>query len=246
MQMSYSPIVPPPRFRLSDAVCDQLEQLIVEGTLRAGESLPSERDLAQRLNVSRPSLREALLRLEGTKLIQAKAGGGYVVANSSAPLIADPLAHLMARHRKAASDILEMREGLEAVAVELAAIRATKTDIQHIKEALDALELAFTKDDPYEVVEGQTPLPLLDAAFHLRIADATHNIVLIHVMYGIHNLIQKSIEETYSTFNKRDADLSFLIEQHRTIYETIRKHDAAAARSALTTHLDFIRENASR
>ena len=62
--MSYTPIVPPARFRLSDAICDQLEQLIVDGNLRAGESLPSERDLAQQLNVSRPSLCEAVRRSE--------------------------------------------------------------------------------------------------------------------------------------------------------------------------------------
>ncbi|MGF6937371.1 GntR family transcriptional repressor for pyruvate dehydrogenase complex [Paraburkholderia sp. UCT70] len=244
--MSFSPITPPPRFRLSDAVCDQLEQLIVDGTLRAGESLPSERDLAQRLNVSRPSLREALLRLEGSKLIQSRTGGGYVVANSSSPLIADPLAHLIARHRKAAGDILEMREGLEAVTVELAATRATKSDIRQVKDALDALESAFTKQDPYAVHAGQTSLPLLDAAFHLRIAEATHNIVLVHVMHGLYNLVQKSIEETYSTFEKRDADLSHLMEQHRHIYDAIERHDPIAARNALVTHLGFIRENASR
>jgi GntR family transcriptional repressor for pyruvate dehydrogenase complex len=244
--MSFSPIVPPQRFRLSDAVCDQLEQLIVDGTLRAGESLPSERDLANRLNVSRPSLREALLRLEGSKLIQAKAGGGYVVANSSAPLIADPLAHLMARHRKAANDILEMREGLEAVAVELAAVRATKSDIEQIQEALDGLEAAFGSGHAGTAGNGRASLPSLDAAFHLRITDATHNIVLIHVMHGIHNLIQKSIQETYATFEERDADMTFLVEQHRTIFEAIRNHDPAAARSALVKHLTFIRENASR
>jgi GntR family transcriptional regulator, transcriptional repressor for pyruvate dehydrogenase complex len=66
------------------------------------------------------------------------------------------------------------------------------------------------------------------------------------VMHGIHNLVQKSIEETYATFKKRNADLFYLVQQHRTIYEAIRKHDPGAARSALGTHLEFIRENASR
>ena len=244
--MSYTPIVPPARFRLSDAICDQLEQLIVDGKLRAGESLPSERDLAQQLNVSRPSLREALLRLEGSKLIRAKTGGGYVVADASAPLIAEPLAHLMARHRKAAGDILEMREGLEAVAVELAAVRATRSDIKNIKSALDSLDVAFQQENPYVVTSGQRSLPLLDAAFHLQIAEATHNVVLIHVMHGLHNLVQRSIEETYSTFEKHDADLSHLMAQHRRIYDAIQQHDPIAARNALLTHLTFIRENATR
>jgi DNA-binding FadR family transcriptional regulator len=58
--------------------------------------------------------------------------------------------------------------------------------------------------------------------------------------------VQKSIEETYATFKKRNADLFYLVQQHRTIYEAIRKHDPGAARSALGTHLEFIRENASR
>ncbi|MGF6446519.1 FadR/GntR family transcriptional regulator [Paraburkholderia youngii] len=244
--MSYTPIVPPTRFRLSDAICQQLEQLIVDGKLRGGESLPSERDLAQQLNVSRPSLREALLRLEGSKLLRAKTGGGYVIADPSAPLIAEPLAHLMARHRKAAGDILEMRGGLEAIAAELAAVRATKSDIKKIKSALDALDAAFQQDNPYAVVPGQPSLPLLDATFHLQIAEATHNIVLIHVMHGLHNLVQRSIEETYSAFEKHDADLSHLINQHRRIYDAIQQHDPVAARNALVTHLSFIRENATR
>ncbi len=244
--MSYTPIVPPARFRLSDAVCEQLEQLIVDGTLRAGESLPSERELAQQLNVSRPSVREALLRLEGSKLICGKTGGGYVVADPSAPLIAEPLAHLMARHHKAAGDILEMREGLEAVAVELAAVRATKSDLKNLEAALGALEMAFRQDDPYATAEGRIALPELDAAFHIRIAEATHNIVLVHVMHGLHNLVQHSIEETYAAFEKRDADLSHLMAQHRRIFEAIAHHDPLAARTALVTHLEFIRENATR
>jgi GntR family transcriptional repressor for pyruvate dehydrogenase complex len=248
--MPYLPVKPPPRFRLSDAVSDQLERLMVDGSLRPGDALPSERDLAQQLNVSRPSLREALLRLEARQLIEARSGGGYLVANASAPLIAQPLAHLMARHGKAANDIFEIREGLETMAVELAAIRATQSDIQKLKGSLDALEQAYalSKAQPDAPGADSQPMdmPTLDAQFHMILAEATHNVVLCHVMRGIYNVIQSSIEESYHLFAQRDTDIAYLVEQHRTIYDAVRRHDATAARRALSGHLAFIRENAGR
>ncbi|TDY23448.1 FCD domain-containing protein [Paraburkholderia sp. BL6665CI2N2] len=87
---------------------------------------------------------------------------------------------------------------------------------------------------------------LYNLGLKMSVPDDTHNIVLVHVMHGLYNLVQKSIEETYSTFEKRDADLSHLMEQHRHIYDAIERHDPIAARNALVTHLGFIRENASR
>lgn len=241
--MAFTPITPPPRFRLSDAVVDQLEKMMVDGNLLPGEALPSERDLAQQLGVSRPSLREALLKLESRGLLCGRPAGGYLVANATMPLVTDALAHLMARHTKAAGDIIELREGLESMAVQLAALRATKGDLTKLKEALEALEHAFDEFDP---ATFNAALPSLDARFHLALAEATHNVVLTHMMHAIFNLVTTSIEENYFLFRKRGADLSHLVMQHRKIYDAVAAHDAQAGLQALMTHLTFVKRNAGR
>ena len=121
-------ISPPRRQRLSDSITEQIERLIVDGVLRPGDALPSERDLAQRLGVSRPSVREGLLLLENRGLVQSKRGGGYGVMDVTGPTITDPLVHLLQRHPSTVDDVLELRHGLKCVAAYFAAVRATDAD----------------------------------------------------------------------------------------------------------------------
>src|SRR5207247_11372899 len=99
--MSFHRVQPPPRVRLSDAISEQLEQLIVDGTLRPGELLPAERNLSKRLDVSRPSLREALPKLEARGLLRAGRGGSLAVTGAAEATVTDPLVHLLPRHPNA-------------------------------------------------------------------------------------------------------------------------------------------------
>lgn len=251
---SFVPVTPPPRLRLSDMVYEQLETMVVEGRLAPGSALPSERDLAQQMGVSRPSLREALLRLESRGLIVGRAGGGYLVANASQPLLAEPLSQLMSRHSKTVDDVLEMREVLEAKAVELAAERATPEDIARLAQALEALEAAYAAGrDGRDGLDGQdgdtrgasllTRVPELDAHFHLALAEATHNLVLVHLMHAIFELLRGSVVDNYRAIVGHGADLAELIDQHRRIFNAVASHDAASAQRSLREHLAFIRDN---
>lgn len=247
---SFAPVTPPPRLRLSDMVYEQLETMVVEGRLAPGSALPSERDLAQQMGVSRPSLREALLRLESRGLIVGRAGGGYLVANASQPLLAEPLSQLMSRHSKTVDDVLEMREVLEAKAVELAAERATPEDIARLAQALEALEAAYAAGrdglDGEGDARGQsllTRVPELDAHFHLALAEATHNLVLVHLMHAIFELLRGSVVDNYRAIVGHGADLAELIDQHRRIFNAVASHDAGSAQRSLREHLTFIRNN---
>ncbi|WP_160118097.1 FadR/GntR family transcriptional regulator [Pandoraea pulmonicola] len=250
---SFAPVTPPPRLRLSDMVYEQLETMVVEGRLAPGSALPSERDLAQQMGVSRPSLREALLRLESRGLIVGRAGGGYLVANASQPLLAEPLSQLMSRHSKTVDDVLEMREVLEAKAVELAAERATPEDVARLAQALEALEAAYAayaaERDGFDGegdARGQsllTRVPELDAHFHLALAEATHNLVLVHLMHAIFELLRGSVVDNYRAIVGHGADLAELIAQHRRIFNAVASHDAASAQRSLREHLTFIRNN---
>ncbi|MEI2770636.1 MAG: GntR family transcriptional regulator, partial [Candidatus Competibacter sp.] len=95
--MQFETINPP---KVSDAIVSQIEQLILEGVLKPGERLPPERELAQELSVSRPSLREAITTLKSRGLLQSRRGGGNFVVDVVAPVLTDPLIELLKKHPK--------------------------------------------------------------------------------------------------------------------------------------------------
>lgn len=111
--MAYSKIRQP---KLSDVIEQQLEFLILEGTLRPGEKLPPERELAKQFDVSRPSLREAIQRLEAKGLLLRRQGGGTFVQSSLWQSFSDPLVELLSDHPESQYDLLETRHALEGIA----------------------------------------------------------------------------------------------------------------------------------
>src|SRR5215471_17232162 len=115
-QPLFEAVETPVRIKLSDSIVGQIERLILEGLLKPGDSLPPERQFSERLGVSRPSLREALLKMEARGFVKPLRGGGYAISDVTAPTLTDPLVHLLQQHPPAASDILELREGLEEIA----------------------------------------------------------------------------------------------------------------------------------
>ncbi|MBI3709070.1 MAG: FCD domain-containing protein [Proteobacteria bacterium] len=225
----------PPRLRLSDAISEQIERLIVDGALAPGAPLPSERDLAARLAVSRPSLREALLKMEARGLIHVRRGGGFVITDVSGPLVAEPLAHLLGRHSKAADDVLEMRHGLEATAAFFAAQRATTADLRKLEKAFAAMAKKQTHAD--SIADAAA-----DAAFHLAVAEASHNVALVHVTRGVFTLMRSNIARTHDLLYGDAGNLHRLVDQHRAIFEAIRKHDPKSAQAAAHAHLAFVQE----
>ncbi|MDU2880134.1 MAG: virulence factor SrfB, partial [Enterobacter sp.] len=134
--MAYSKIRQP---KLSDVIEQQLEFLILEGTLRPGEKLPPERELAKQFDVSRPSLREAIQRLEAKGLLLRRQGGGTFVQNSLWQSFSDPLVELLSDHPESQFDLLETRHALEGIAAYYAALRSTDEDRVRIRELHQAM-----------------------------------------------------------------------------------------------------------
>jgi GntR family transcriptional repressor for pyruvate dehydrogenase complex len=234
-QSLFETVQPPTRLRLSDSIINQIESLILEGALKPGNQLPPEREFAERLGVSRPSLREALLKLEARGLVTARRGGGYAVADVTAPTLTDPLVHLLQTHAPAAYDILELRLGLEAVAAYLAAQRATDADKKEISRRYAAL-LKAEKTGKDELKGADA-----DLEFHMSVADASHNVALMHVMHGLMNLIRTStLRFRQRIFSLHDDSKGILNDQHRGIYEAVMNGNAEAARDAVNLQLSFI------
>ena len=226
-------IAPPRKQRLSDTITEQIEKLIVDGALKPGDALPSERDLAKHLGVSRPSLREALLVLESRGLVQAKRGGGFGVTDVTGPTITDPLVHLLQRHPSTIDDVLELRHGLECVAAYFAAIRATDADAKRLRDMSTAMRRRRAERDPLEDAD-------LDVDFHMAIAEASHNVALVHVMRGLFNLMRSNMMRSREVLYRQPENVALLDDQHAQIVKAIVARDADAARAAANLHLSFI------
>ena len=154
--------------RLSDDIVEQLEGMILEGTLKSGERLPAERALAEQFGVSRPSLREAIQKLAAKGLLVSRQGGGNYVAESLGSTFSDPLLHLLENNPEAQRDLLEFRQTLEASCAYYAALRATEVDRERLTAAFEALQDCYTRSDEVSRAEEGAA----DARFHLAIAEA--------------------------------------------------------------------------
>ena len=228
--MEYQKIRPE---RLSDAIARQLEKLILEGVLTPGERLPSERDLAQQLDVSRPSLREALQKVEAAGLLETRHGGGTFVRDTIGEVISAPLADVFQRHPEAALDFIELRSTLEGCSAYYAALRGTEEDRAILADRFRSMEEAHLLDDPSEEAER-------DADFHISVAEASHNLVLLHVMRSLLGLLRNDIIFNRKQLYDRAGSRELLLRQHRAIYEAIIAGDPEAARAAAQTHMTYV------
>lgn len=217
--------------KLADAVAGHMESLILEGTLRPGEKLLPERELADRFEVSRPSLREALQKLEEKGLLQT-GREGTVVSPRLASSVVDPLTRLLAEHPEAAFDYLEFRGGVEGMAAYYAAQRATEADREALSQIWERMEAGHLKDDPSEEADTDTDL-------HLAVYEAAHNVVLLHMMRGLSDMLRQDVFYARSQLYGRRGAREMLLEQHRAIYAAVMAGDADAARQAAEAHILF-------
>lgn len=223
--------------RAADAVARYLEQLILEGTLRPDQPLLPERELAHRLNVSRPTLRDGLKLLESKGLLVPGEGRGLRVAQLGRVALGDPLMSLLAERAEADDDYLEFRDIVESAAAALAAERATAPDRDRIAACLGRIEAAHAAADPKAEAEA-------DAALHLAIYEASHNLVLLQIMRALADNLRRDVVQNRDRMFAIPAIRNVLRDQHRAISEAILAGDAETARRATHAHLGYIRRSA--
>lgn len=216
-----------------ELVIEQIEEMILQGVLREGSRLPSERDLAERMTVSRPKVRQALKQLESDGLINVRHGEGTFVAQLSGQAMSPALIGLYARHGLAFYDYLEYRREQEAFAAKCAAERATAADHENITNLIEALERAQQADDPSQS-------EIADVQFHSAIVNASHNAMLIHMMTSIYDLTRRGVFYNRRYLRSIDGSGDQLLSQHKDIAEAVLKGDPAAAEASARAHLDFV------
>lgn len=218
---------------ISDKIARQIEDNILNGGLHAGEKLPSERALAEQFDVSRPSIREAINKLQARGIIAKTHGGGSYICETLGASFTDPLLELLVNNRDAPFDMLEMRYAIEGLSAYLAALRATQEDKELIQKRYDELLVAHLQQNTK--VEAAC-----DVNFHLSIAMATHNPMLLHIMQSLFNVLQKSISITLQDLFRDSAHRENVKDQHTEVLNMVLQNDAAAAKSAMQAHLSWV------
>jgi len=228
--MPFKPVLPE---KLSHSVTHQIEQLILRGILRSGERLPSERDLSEKMGVSRPSLREAVADLQSRGLLETRAGSGIFVSSTLNAIFPQPLTRLFSTHDEAVFDYLDFRRDMEGLAAERAAKFGSDTDLLVINEVFLKMQAAHSKPNPAEEAA-------LDAEFHLAIVEASHNVVMLHMMRSMFDLLREGVFYNRKVMFKQRTTRAALLEQHGAINFSLQNRDAAGARAAVEAHLKYV------
>jgi GntR family transcriptional repressor for pyruvate dehydrogenase complex len=215
---------PVSRLHAYEQVLARIEPLIREGRLRRGARLPSERDLAQALGVSRNSLREAIRVLIARGALEPRPGSGTFITEPSTDRMAISFASVLSDRSPELLDIMEFRRALEPAVAASAAQRAGPRDVAEMHAILDRHA---------ERVRSGVPAVEEDAQFHTALAAATRNPVFARVVDQCLDLVQATRQRVLQSRTRAKRSL----EGHLRILDAVKRHDPEAARNAMLAHL---------
>jgi DNA-binding FadR family transcriptional regulator len=209
--------------RLYSQIAAQISALIAKGEYALGEKLPSERELATQLGVSRPSLREALIALELEGMVEVRVGSGIWVTASSERSAVKPL-----HQGEGPFELLRARGLIEGEIAAVAARTATARDLDQIRSALGAMERLERKNQDFSSA---------DRDFHIHIAASTRNSVLAATVQDLWDRGRGAMWDLMEEHFQTPAHRAATVDDHRAIYRALDAHDPREARHAMRSHL---------
>ncbi len=217
--------------RVYEDIVAQLKELIAEGKVKPGDQLPSERELSERFQVSRASVREAIRSLESMGWIQTRQGEGTYIASSVETLLAS-IAFTIQHKSDPLIQVFEARKILEPAIAALAAERATAEEVGGLE--------AILNEQAQQVTEGKTGVEA-DTRFHSTLADAAKNEVLLRLNDAIVDRLHET--ETRERSLQTEGRPARSLAGHQEILRAIQSKDPAKAREAMLNHLETIEHN---
>jgi GntR family transcriptional repressor for pyruvate dehydrogenase complex len=215
--------------KVFDEVYDQLLSLISNGKLRPGEQLPSERVLAKDLKVSRQSIREALKKAESKGLIKVRQGEGTFILSVASDLMESPFLTMMTEEVGKIYEFIEIRKLIEVWCAKKAAEFATAKELKKMEKALSEME---------KLIGSREILGKPDIDFHIAIAEASHNTLMVHMMTTIKQIFFSMFK--ISNFTRRPGKNRILTKQHQEIYKAIKSRNPKWAAQKMESHLQFV------
>ena len=216
---------PVKNIKVYEVIMEEIKDIVKKGELKSGEKLPSERELADKLEVSRTSVREALKALTMLGLIESKHGEGNFIKSNFENSLLEPLSIVFLLIGSKNEDIIELRRIIEPEAAGLAAKNITESELRDLKEIMKELNNSLDAE-----ICAQ-----LDKKFHYKIAQASGNHLISTIMFSISSLIEKYIDSSrIHNINKKVVKL-----QHEEIYKALESRDSKKAYEYVKKHLEF-------
>ncbi|HZK85571.1 MAG TPA: FadR/GntR family transcriptional regulator [Desulfosporosinus sp.] len=214
--------------KIYEQIVDQIGLLVAEGQLKPGDRLPSERELVERFQVSRASIREAISALELMGLIEVRSGEGTYIRQVNIDSVIAPLAWMLFIEKDTDLELYEVRKILEVQAAGIAAERAQDDEIHDMYDALEVMRMDLEHERLGEDA---------DHDFHFAIARATHNKILIRLMNTISDTMQKTLKSSRSKLYADRHTPERLYQEHCSLYMAIKNHDVSKAQQLMLDHL---------
>lgn len=219
--------------KVYELIVEEIKNRISLGILKKGDKLPTERDLAEQLKLSRASIREAIRALEVIGLVECRQGAGNYIKESFEDSLFEPLSMMFILEDSNTQDILEIREALELQTVVQASKKITEGELKQLEKILVDM-----KGCTSEALNVQ-----LDKKFHYTIAKASRNKIIINVLSVISQLIDELIKDSREKILADEANRVRLTKNHELIYEALRDKDTAKAYTVMREHFSLIHEN---
>jgi GntR family transcriptional repressor for pyruvate dehydrogenase complex len=216
------------RNKVYEEVAKQIERLILK-KLKPGDKLPSERELAETLRVSRSSIRDAIRGLELMGLVEPRQGAGTIVRETSVEALVNPFANALKRRQEMVSELLDFRKMLEPPLAARAAAHASPDDVSEMEEILQRQAEKQGQGEP--AVDE-------DTEFHYGIALASGNSVVLKVLDIVMDQLRETRERSLQVEGRPQKSLA----GHRRILAAIKRHDAEAAKAAMRRHIEDVEE----
>lgn len=213
---------------MAEKTIAEIKRLIESGQLTPGSRLPSERELAKMLNVSRPSLREALRALSFLGIIETRHGEGNFLAESSRNWPLDPLGIMLTLKRGSVADIFEARMGLDMAAAALGAERRTRQDLAALRNAIRRSKNSIT--DPEQFLQ-------YDLEFHKALAAASKNAIIADLLKKLNRLYFNERVLLHRHQGRVGLELDFNFSDHEEILKHIEAKDPDRAAASMKRHL---------
>lgn len=223
--------------RIFELAVDQLRDLILDGAYPPQEKLPTEKELSRQLNVSRSSLREALRFLESEGLIETRRGSGiYVTSDPYKGSLRSEYIHWLSKHKDTLVKLLQVRESIEGLTASLAAVYASKEEIQELDVNLEA-QSEIIDELERSGKENIDKMAILDAEFHTLIGNASRNEIansFISQIFAVYNQNNKAV--IYVGHRQQQIE-----QEHRAIYQAIAERNPEASEKAMRLHIAHVR-----
>lgn len=223
--------------KIYEEIIDQIKGLIAEGVLSPGDKIISERELADKLEVGRSAVREAIRALEAMGIVETRPGEGTFIKEVSTQSLVEMLALVLMTERATVRELLELRKILEVENAGLAALRYTQENLDNMEEALKQMKFDIDKGDLGDKA---------DMKFHYSIAEATQNSLLVRLMDTISGTMQKVLRVARQQLYETPGTPERLLREHQAIFAAIKKGDMKNAKKLMLEHLEKVEKGLNK